>query len=98
MTEAEQRNLAIITEVCDAFNNHDIDGILRHFTNDAVWLVSRGVPPEGGRALPGVSGFTEATSRRAASLAVSLALLRFATRARSTLRASTSAVNGAATA
>jgi taurine dehydrogenase small subunit len=49
MNENERRNLVIITEVCEAFNRHDIDGILRHFTADADWLVSRGVPPEGGR-------------------------------------------------
>ncbi len=49
MNESERRNLAVITEVCEAFNRHDVEGILKHFTEDAHWLVSRGVPPEGGR-------------------------------------------------
>ncbi len=49
MTEAERRNLNIITEVCEAFNRHDADAIMRHFAADAVWLTSRGEPPEGGR-------------------------------------------------
>ena len=49
MNDDERRNLAVITEVCDAFNRHDVEGILRHFTDDGEWLLSRGTPPEGGR-------------------------------------------------
>ena len=49
MNDDERRNLAVITEVCDAFNRHDVEGILRHFVDDADWLLSRGTPPEGGR-------------------------------------------------
>ncbi len=49
MTDAERRNLNVITVVCDAFNEHDADSIMAHFADDAVWLVSRGAPPEGGR-------------------------------------------------
>jgi taurine dehydrogenase small subunit len=50
MNESERRNLAVITEVCDAYNRHDVEGIVRHFAEDSSWLLSRGVPPEGGRA------------------------------------------------
>ncbi|MBT7076486.1 MAG: nuclear transport factor 2 family protein [Pelagibacterales bacterium] len=49
MTENEKRNLLIITEVCDSFNRHDIEGILSRFTEDAHWLTSRGDTPEGCR-------------------------------------------------
>ena len=49
MNDDERRNLAVITEVCDAFNRHDVEGILRHFADDSDWLLSRGTPPEGGR-------------------------------------------------
>ena len=49
MNDDERRNLAVITEVCDAFNRHDAEGILRHFSDDGVWLLSRGTPPDGGR-------------------------------------------------
>ncbi len=49
MNDDERRNLAVITEVCDAFNRHDVEGILRRFADDADWLLSRGTPPEGGR-------------------------------------------------
>jgi len=47
MTEFEKRNLQVITEVCDSFNRHDPDAILVHFTEESVWLLSRGEPPEG---------------------------------------------------
>ena len=50
MTESERRNLAVITEVCEAYNRHDVEGIVRHFAEESSWLLSRGVPPEGGRA------------------------------------------------
>ena len=50
MTDNERRNLAVITEVCDAYNRHDVEGIVRHFAENSSWLLSRGVPPEGGRA------------------------------------------------
>ena len=50
MNDSERRNLAVITEVCDAYNRHDVEGIIRHFAEDSSWLLSRGVPPEGGRA------------------------------------------------
>ena len=50
MNDSERRNLAVITEVCDAYNRHDVEGIVRHFAEESSWLLSRGVPPEGGRA------------------------------------------------
>ncbi|MDE0202249.1 MAG: nuclear transport factor 2 family protein [Rhodospirillaceae bacterium] len=50
MNDSERRNLVVITEVCDAYNRHDVEGIVRHFAEDSSWLLSRGVPPEGGRA------------------------------------------------
>ena len=49
MTENEKRNLLIITEVCESFNRHDAEAILSRFTEDAVWLTSRGDAPEGHR-------------------------------------------------
>lgn len=47
MTETEIRNRNIVETVCQAFNDHDADGILAHFADDAVWLLSRGAPPDG---------------------------------------------------
>ena len=51
MNDAERRNLAVITEVCEAFKRHDVEGVLRHFTADAAWLLSRGAPPDGERVV-----------------------------------------------
>ncbi len=50
MNDSERRHLAVITEVCEAYSRHDVEGIVRHFAEDSSWLLSRGVPPEGGRA------------------------------------------------
>ena len=36
MGAVEIKNLAVITEVCDAFNRHDAEGILDHFVEDAA--------------------------------------------------------------
>ena len=49
MTDDERRNLAVITECCEAYNRHDVEGVLGYFAEDGEWLLSRGVPPEGGR-------------------------------------------------
>ena len=49
MIENEKRNLLIITEVCESFNRHDAEAILSRFTEDSVWLTSRGDAPEGHR-------------------------------------------------
>ena len=47
MDDNEKRNLKIITDVCEAFNQHDAETILAHFTEDSAWLASRGEAPEG---------------------------------------------------
>ena len=49
MTDNEKRNLRIITELCEAFNRHDVEAILSQFAEDSVWLISRGNAPEGRR-------------------------------------------------
>ncbi len=49
MTDAERRNLTVITDVCEAFNRHDADIIMSHFAEESAWLTSRGEPPEGRR-------------------------------------------------
>ncbi len=49
MTDAERRNLKVVTDVCEAFNRHDAETIMSHFAEQSVWLTSRGEPPEGRR-------------------------------------------------
>ena len=46
-TETEKRNRDIVEIVCQAFNDHDPDGILAHFAEKSEWLLSRGAPPDG---------------------------------------------------
>ena len=50
MNESERRNLAVITEVCDAYNRHDVEGIVRHFAEHPVVTADSRFLPEGGRA------------------------------------------------
>lgn len=45
----ESAALAVIERCCDAFNRHDVDGILSEFADDSYWLLSMGPTPEGRR-------------------------------------------------
>ena len=63
MTDNERRNLAVITEVCDAFNRHDVEGILQHFTDDADWLPLAG-HATGRRSRAGDGGHPRHAARR----------------------------------
>lgn len=45
----EARALAIVERCCDAFNRHDVEGILADFADDAIWLLSLGSEPHGRR-------------------------------------------------
>ncbi len=47
MTDHSARNRDIVETICEAFNQHDAEGILAHFAEDSVWLLSRGAPPDG---------------------------------------------------
>ena len=67
MDASEKRNLAVITEVCDAFNRHDAEAILEHFTDDAIWLLSRGTPPDG-RTVTGKSAIRDMLRQRFGSI------------------------------
>ena len=46
---SEAKALEVIVRCCEAFNRHDVEGIVSDFTDDAVWLLSRGPTPEGRR-------------------------------------------------
>ena len=40
----------LLDEIQDGFNQHDVDAILSHFTEDCEWLMAGGTnPPEGRR-------------------------------------------------
>ena len=42
--------IALLDEIQDGFNRHDVDGILSHFADECEWLMARGPSaPEGRR-------------------------------------------------
>ena len=43
----------LLDEIQDAFNRHDVDGILSHFADDCEWLMARGPEPHEARRLKG---------------------------------------------
>jgi ketosteroid isomerase-like protein len=67
MTETETRNRRIVETICQAFNDHDPDGIVDHFADDSVWLLSRGTPPDGA-TLRGKAEIREMIVQRFASI------------------------------
>lgn len=45
---AELITIALLDEIQDGFNRHDVDGILSHFADTCVWVMASGpTPPEG---------------------------------------------------
>ena len=47
-----QVTIALLDEIQDGFNRHDVDAILSHFTDDCEWLMARGPnAPEGRRCV-----------------------------------------------
>lgn len=49
------RTIALLDTIQDAFNRHDVETILAHFSADCEWLMARGPEPEVGRLLKGKS-------------------------------------------
>ena len=44
--------IALLDQIQDAFNRHDVDKILSHFADDCEWLMARGPnEPEGKRCI-----------------------------------------------
>ena len=37
--------IALLDAIQDAFNRHDVDGILSYFADDGEWLMARGPDP-----------------------------------------------------
>ena len=46
---SDDRQIEILREVLDAFNRHDLDGIMSYFADDAVFETPRGPDPWGRR-------------------------------------------------
>ena len=54
----------LLDEIQDAFNRHDVDGILSHFADDCEWLMARGLDPREGRRLKGKAAIGEVLRAR----------------------------------
>jgi taurine dehydrogenase small subunit len=53
MPDEREVTIELIDAIQDAFNRHDVDGILSHFADDCEWLMARGPDPWEARRLHG---------------------------------------------
>lgn len=60
--------IALLDEIQDGFNRHDVDGILSHFADDCIWLMARGPNAPEGRRCVGKAEIAEVLSSRYAEI------------------------------
>ena len=58
----------LLDAIQDAFNRHDVDGILSYFADDCEWLMARGPDPWEGKRLRGKRAIAEVLSARYAEI------------------------------
>ena len=63
MTEATV-TIELLDAIQDAFNRHDVDGILSYFADDCEWLMARGPSPQEARRCRGKREIGEVLSAR----------------------------------
>ncbi|MGI9387881.1 MAG: nuclear transport factor 2 family protein [Methyloligellaceae bacterium] len=56
--------IALLNEIQDGFNRHDVDAILSHFTDDCVWLMASGPNAPEGRLCRGKAEIGEVLRAR----------------------------------
>jgi len=54
----------LLDAIQDAFNRHDVDGILAYFADNCEWLMARGPDPWEGKRLRGKAAIAEVLSAR----------------------------------
>ncbi|MBT6273423.1 MAG: nuclear transport factor 2 family protein [Chromatiales bacterium] len=64
MTTPRPVTIALLDEIQDGFNRHDVDAILSHFTDDCEWLMARGPDAWEGRRLKGKQAIGEVLRAR----------------------------------
>ena len=64
MSEPRPVTVALLDEIQDGFNRHDVDAILSHFTDDCEWLMARGPDPWEARRLKGKQAIGEVVRAR----------------------------------
>ncbi len=60
--------IALLDEIQDGFNRHDVDGILSHFADDCIWVMARGPKEPDGRTCVGKAEIAEVLSSRYAQI------------------------------
>lgn len=58
----------LLDAIQDAFNRHDVDGIVSYFADDCEWLMARGPNPWEARRLEGKAAIGEVLSARYAAI------------------------------
>jgi len=56
--------IALLDEIQDGFNRHDVAGILSHFAEDCEWLMARGPDPWEARRLRGKQAIADVLAAR----------------------------------
>ncbi len=56
--------IALLDEIQDAFNRHDVPGIVSHFADDCLWLMARGPSSPDGRTCRGKAEIAQVLEAR----------------------------------
>jgi taurine dehydrogenase small subunit len=64
MNEVTPVTRELLDAIQDAFNRHDVEGILSYFAEDCEWLMARGPMPQCGRRCRGKAEIGEVLSAR----------------------------------
>ena len=64
MSNDTRLTIALLDAVQDAFNRHDVDGILSYFAEDGEWLMARGPDPWEAKRLRGKQAIGEVLRAR----------------------------------
>ena len=64
MSNDTRLTIALLDTIQDAFNRHDVDGILSYFAEDGEWLMARGPDPWEAKRLRGKQAIGEVLRAR----------------------------------
>ena len=64
MTEPISVTIELLDAIQDAFNRHDVEGILSYFADDCEWLMARGATPREARRCRGTGEIGQVLSER----------------------------------
>ena len=64
MITKQEVTVELLDAIQDAFNRHDVDGILAFFADDCEWLMARGPDPWEARRLKGKTAIGEVLAAR----------------------------------